>query len=483
MRTGIRCLAVALLFMLLGPVGTAVAAAAPRGGTQAERPNVVVIFADDLGYGDLGCYGSKTIATPRLDRMAAEGVRFTDFYVTAPICSPSRMSLLTGRYPQRAGMPFVLFPAEPIGISDEEVTLAELLKKQGYATACVGKWHVGNFLNHPQFAPRRHGFDEYFGLPYSNDSLKRPPGEKGKPWLGEVDLPLIRGEKIIEAPVRQETLTQRYTDEAVRFIRANKDRPFFLYLPHTFPHTPLFASKEFAGKSKGGLYGDTVECLDGSVGRILDTLRELGLDERTLVVFTSDNGPAPSRGAQRRGSAGPLKRGKFTTYEGGLRVPAIVRWPGRIPKGRTCRELATIMDLLPTLTKLAGGEAPTDRIIDGKDIAPLLLGEAGASSPHEAFFYHIDYQLQAVRCGTWKLFLAQDKYPKLATIMYDAWPKGIQNHFPLRPKPVLYDLAADLGETTDVAAQHGDVVKRLTDIARRFQQEMDRTKRPIHRAR
>jgi arylsulfatase A len=257
----------------------------------ARVPNFIIIFADDLGYGDLGCYGSAKIATPRLDRMAAEGVRLTDFHVTAPICSPSRASLLTGRYAQRAGLPFVLFPTERKGLAPEESTLAEVLKARGYATACIGKWHLG-FL--PPFQPMRQGFDEFFGLPYSNDSAKQPPDQPFNPVLATVELPLLRGAEVIEAPVTQETLTERYTEEAVEFIRRNRDRPFFLYLPHTFPHRPLYASERFRGRSRDGLYGDTVECLDWSTGRILDTLAELGLDERTLVCFTSDNGPPPT---------------------------------------------------------------------------------------------------------------------------------------------------------------------------------------------
>jgi arylsulfatase A len=441
-------------------------------------PNFIVILADDLGYGDLSCYGAREISTPRLDRMAAEGVRLTDFHVTAPICSPSRASLLTGRYAQRAGLPFVLFPTEPKGLPPEEVTLAELLQQRGYATACVGKWHLG-FL--PPFRPTKQGFDFFFGLPYSNDSAKQPPDKPFDPVLAPVELPLLRDDQVIEAPANQETLTERYTDEAIQFIRRNQRRPFFLYLAHTFPHRPLHASAPFRGKSRAGLYGDTVECLDWSTGRILDALRELGLDENTLVAFTSDNGPPPSgqhrAGQGTGGSAGPLRGFKFTSYEGGFRVPAIFRWPGRIPPGRACDQLATAMDLFPTFAKLAGAKLPLRRIIDGKDIWPLLTKD-GASSPHEMFCYYLDNQLQAVRVGQWKLFLPQAEYPTLTTIMYTNRLPVMQKHFPLRREPSLYDLETDLGETRDLAERHPDVVKRLTKQARTFDRRLQADRRP-----
>ncbi len=461
-------------------VGAFSSAAAP-GARAAERtrpPNFIIILADDLGYGDLGCYGSEKIATPRLDRMAAEGVRLTDFCVTAPICSPSRASLLTGRYAQRAGLPFVLFPTERKGLAPEEITLAEVLKERGYATACIGKWHLG-FL--PPFQPMRQGFDEFFGLPYSNDSAKQPEDQPFNPVLAPVELPLLRGSEVVEAPVTQDTLTERYTEEAIRFIRRNRDRPFFLYLPHTFPHRPLHASERFRGRSRAGLYGDTVECLDWSTGRILDTLTELGLDEQTLVCFTSDNGPppaAPARGEQgASGSAGPLRGWKFTPYEGGFRVPAIIRWPGKIPAGRVCSELATTMDLLPTLAKLAGARPPRDRSLDGKDIWPLLT-KAKAHSPHKFFCYYLDNQLQAVRSGRWKLILEQHEYPSLTTIMYTNRLQVMQRHFPLREQSSLYDLETDMGEKCDVAAAHPDVVKRLTKLAGDFDRRLQSDRRP-----
>jgi arylsulfatase A-like enzyme len=372
-----------LALMLALSLGVTLLGFAAARKPGARPPNFIVILADDFGYGDLGCCGSREIATPHLDRMAAEGVRFTDFHVTASICSPSRASLLTGCYAQRAGMPFVLFPTEPKGLPPEEITLAELLKQCGYTTACIGKWHLG-FL--PPFRPARQGFDYFFGLPYSNDSAKQPADKRFDPVLAPAELPLMRGDEILEAPVNQETLTERYTEEAIRFIRQNQSRPFFLYLPHTFPHRPLYASGRFRGKSRGGLYGDTVECLDWSAGQILYTLKELGLDDRTLVLFTSDNGapPASKRPEEGGGSNGPLRGWKFTAYEGGFRVPAIFRWPGKIPAGRVCQELATTMDLFPTFAKLAGAKPPRDRMMDGKDIWPLLT-QPGAHSPHVFF--------------------------------------------------------------------------------------------------
>jgi arylsulfatase A len=465
-------------FAALLAAGSLASPAAPPPAKAAKLtrpPNFIIILADDLGYGDLSCYGSEKIATPRLDQMAAEGVRLTDFCVTAPICSPSRASVLTGRYAQRAGLPFVLFPTERKGLPPEEVTLAEVLKERGYATCCIGKWHLG-FL--PPFQPTRQGFDQFFGLPYSNDSAKQPRDQPFNPVLAPVELPLLRGSEVLEAPVTQETLTERYTEEAIGFIRQNRDRPFFLYLPHTFPHRPLHASERFRGRSRAGLYGDTVECIDWSTGRILDTLAELRLDEQTLVCFTSDNGPPPPAPAQSgNGSAGPLRGWKFTAYEGGFRMPCIFRWPGKIPAGRVCPELATTLDLLPTFATLAGAKVPRDRTIDGKDIWPLLT-KPKAHTPYKLFCYYLDNQLQAVRSGRWKLFLEQHEYPMLTTIMYTNRLQVMHKHFPLRDKPSLYDLESDMGEKRDVAAEHPDVVKRLTGQARDFDRRLQADKRP-----
>ncbi len=406
----------------------------------AKKPNVVIIFCDDLGYQDVGCFGSPNIKTPKLDQMATEGMRFTSFYSAAPVCTPSRAALLTGCYPQRVNLPQVINYSHSIGISSKEITLAELLRGEGYATACIGKWHLGW---QKEFLPTRHGFDYYYGLPYSNDMK-----------YGDDKVPLIRGEEIIEQPAVLETLTERYTDEAIRFIRKHSDEPFFLYLPHTFPHTPLAASEEFLGKSRGGLYGDVVECIDWSAGRIMETLKELGLDDNTLVVFTSDNGPWLVKGKD-GGSALPLRSGKGTTWEGGMREPTIMRWPGRIPAGTTCSEMATTMDLLPTIAALAGTKAPTDRIVDGKDIRPLMMGEPGAASPHEAFYYYRADELQAVRSGKWKLVLEHIDRPGKTDV-----PQA------------LYDLEKDIGETTDVSAKYPSIVKRLETLARKCREDL-----------
>lgn len=400
---------------------------------SAERPpNFVIILVDDLGYQDVGCFGSPSISTPRLDAMAREGIKFTSFYAQ-PVCTPSRAALLTGCYPMRVGLPNVLNAEAKTGINSSEITIAKLLKSRGYATACIGKWHLGH---HPKFLPARHGFDYYYGLPYSNDMGRKKP------------VPLIRGEKIIEQPANQDTLTQRYTQEALKFIEANKDRPFFLYLPHTMVHVPLAASDAFRGKSKRGLYGDAAEEIDWSTGQILDTLKRLGLDENTLVMFTSDNGPWLIKN-QDGGCALPLRDGKGTTYEGGIRVPCIMRWPGKILAGSTCDEMASEMDILPTIARLAGTTEPKDRIIDGKDIWPLMSGVKGAVSPHQALFFYRSNKLQAMRCGKWKLILPQNGKPA-----------------------ALYDLHADISESNDLSAQYPKLVKRFSELAHKCREDL-----------
>jgi len=413
--------------------------AAPEDSSAARPPSFIIIFADDLGYQDLGCFGSPLIKTPCLDRMAAEGMKFTDFHVAAPVCTPSRAALMTGCYAQRVGLPNVLFPDAKIGINADEISIPELLKTRGYATACVGKWHLGHL---PPFLPTRHGFDSYFGIPYSNDM--RPT-------------PLMRDEKVVEESAIQETLTERYTEEALRFITENRNRPFFLYLAHTMPHVPLHVSERFKGKSKRGLYGDVVECIDWSTGQILDTLRKLNLDGDTLIAFTSDNGPWLTRG-EHGGSALPLRDGKGTTYEGGMRVPCIVRCTGKIPAGSVCSEMVTAMDFCPTFARLGGAKMPTDRIIDGKNIWPLMAGMKGAKGPHEAFFYYRSYGLEAVRSGKWKLILERSERRK------ETDDRKIPE--------ALYDLHADIGETRDVSAEHPEVVKRLRGLAERCREDL-----------
>ncbi|MBW3629327.1 MAG: sulfatase [Gemmatimonadetes bacterium] len=382
----------------------------PAIAAQEIRPNVVVIFADDLGYGDLGAYGHPTIRTPRLDRMAAEGLKLTQFYTAESVCTPSRAALLTGRLPVRSGMAGdrlrVLFPNSLGGLPQSEITLPEALKERGYATAAIGKWHLGHL---PEYLPTRHGFDQYFGIPYSNDMESK---QRGDP-----PLPLMRGEQVVEQPADQTTLTRRYTEEAIGFMRANRARPFFLYLPHTFPHVPLFASDEFRGRSPRGLYGDVVEEMDWSVGRILDALRDLGIAERTLVVFTSDNGPWLTRGLQ-GGSAGLLREGKGSTWEGGMRVPAIAWWPGTIAAGRVSESLASTMDLFPTALAMAGGAPPRDRVMDGVSLLPLLRGER--QPPRDPVFFYRGTRLFAVRKGPWKAHLiTQSAYGTDAPVVHD----------------------------------------------------------------
>jgi arylsulfatase A len=435
-----------------------------RAADAPVKPNFVLILMDDMGYGDIGPFNPKTKnRTPNLDRMAKEGMKLTSFYA-APVCTPSRAQVLTGCYAKRVSLPAVIFPAAPIGLSAEEANIAGLLKKQGYATMAIGKWHVGD---QPEFLPTRRGFDHYLGLPYSNDM--------GGEWDGAPDvpqgqrkppLPLVRDEKVIETlrPADQDRLTERYTDEAVKFIRAHKDEPFFLYLPHTAVHVPLHPGKDFRGKSVNGTYGDWVEEADASTGRILDTVRELKLDEKTLVVFTSDNGPWLTQG-KNGGEAGPLRGGKGGTYEGGVREPTIVWWPGHIAAGSSSDAVAGNIDLLPTFVKLAGGAVPADRKIDGADLAPLLLGKT-KESPREAHYYFNGNRLEAVRSGPWKLAIAQQSENI-------GKPKEPEKE-PFVPK--LYNLDTDIGEKTDVAAEHPDVVKRLQEFVTKMDADLGAAK-------
>jgi arylsulfatase A-like enzyme len=427
---------------------------------RADRPpNVVIILADDQGYADIGCYGAKDFATPNLDRMAREGVRFTDFYVAQPVCSASRAALLTGCYPNRIGILNALGPKDTHGISDNEKTLAELLKSRGYATAIYGKWHLGH---HTRFLPTRHGFDDYFGLPYSNDMWPKHPTDKFP------DLPLIEGEKVIELNPDQTKLTTWYTERAVKFIEKNKDRPFFLYVPHNMPHVPLHVSAKFAGKSKQGLYGDVIMEIDWSVGEILAALSKHGLDEKTLVIYTSDNGPWLSYG-NHAGNAGPLREGKKTTWEGGIRLPYIARWQGKIPAGTVCHEPAMTIDILPTVAKLAGAELPKHPI-DGLDIWPLMSGKPGAKSPHEALYFYWQHHLQAVRSGRWKLHFPH-KFDTLAGKPGGKDGKPAE-YTEQKTALALYDLESDVGETKNVADQHPDVVRRLEALAEKAREEL-----------
>jgi len=414
----------------------------------ADKPNFVFINIDDMGYADIEPFGSKLNRTPNLTRMAAEGRKLTSFYA-APVCSPSRAALMTGCYPKRAlPIPHVLFPANAEGLHPDEVTVAELLKEQGYSTAILGKWHLGD---QPEFLPTRQGFDYWYGLPYSNDMGPAADGIKsdlGKPLpktkpnqKGQPPLPLMRNDTVLQRvlPDDQQALVERYTDEAVRFLRQNREKPFFLYLPHSAVHFPIYPGKRFAGQSPHGIYSDWVEEVDWSVGRVLDTLRELKLESRTLVIFTSDNG------GTRRASNHPLRGYKGSTWEGGMRVPTIAWWPGRIPGGTATDAITGMFDILPTFVKLAGGQLPADRKLDGVDIWPVLAGDPGAKPPREVFHFFRGLNLEAIREGDWKLRLGDN---------------------------TLFNLRADLGEATDVAAAHPETVARLQALANRMQDDL-----------
>lgn len=451
-------------------------------GDSRPRPNVVIILADDLGYGDLGCYGAKRIRTPNLDRMAKEGMRFTSFYVSQAVCSASRASLLTGAYCNRLGLHGALNPTSTIGIHEDEVLLSELCKQQGYATALYGKWHLGH---QAKFNPLRHGFDEYFGLPYPNDcSNQYHPVVRTFP-----PLPLMEGEKVVAEEPDQSQFTRQFTERAVRFIEKNRQRPFFLYLPHVMPHVPIFASAKFKGKSPGGLYGDTVEELDWSVGEVLDALKKHELEGNTLVIFTSDNGPFLSYG-NHAGSAGPLRGGKLTCFEGGVRMPCLMRWPGKIPAGRECHELCATIDFLPTLAPLIGAKPP-DRILDGKNILPLMLATAGAKSPHEAYLYFAGTELHAIRSGDWKLHFPHPYLEVHGEPGKDGKPANFANikaesltqfglegiasrhgYKVLHTGLELYNLKDDISETKNVADKLPEVVRRLQAMADKAREDL-----------
>ncbi|MEC9092417.1 MAG: sulfatase, partial [Planctomycetota bacterium] len=396
--------------------------------------------------GDLGCYGSSQNRTPNIDKLSQEGMRFTQFYSSSPVCTPSRASLMTGCYPRRVGMHedftghWVLIPRSRRGLNPEELTVAEALKTRGYRTACIGKWHLGD---QPAHLPTRHGFDRYFGIPYSNDMQS-----KGR---GDPPLPLVDQEKVISAPVDQATLTQRYTEETIKFIEANQHGPFFVYLPHTFPHLPLFASPAFKGKSANGRYGDAIEEIDWSTGEILNCLKRNQLSENTLILFTSDNGSNGRNG----GSNLPLAGAKGSTLEGGMRVPMIARWPGVIPPGATCNELATTMDVLPTFCRLAGAKLP-EKKIDGHDMGALLLGKPQATSAYDAFYYYRRRQLQAIRVGSFKYHLSlKQTFPN--------WTSPEKN---AKGRPArLIQIEADRSEKKDVSALFPEQVELFEKLA------------------
>ena len=455
-------------------------ACALQGGSSEDRPlpNIVVIFIDDMGYADIGPFGAEGIETPNLDRMAREGMKFTDFVVSSAVCSASRAALLTGSYHRRVGVSGAFGPRASIGLSPDEVTLAEICKQKGYATACFGKWHLGH---HPKFLPLQQGFDEYFGLPYSNDMWPLHPAYANLPPAaverkqGYPNLPLIEGNSVVDSEVTgedQANLTTWYTERAVDFIAANKGQPFFLYVPHSMVHVPLFVSDKFEGKSERGLYGDVVMEIDWSVGEILRALDDNGLDEDTLVIFTSDNGPWLNYG-NHAGTTGPLREGKGTMFEGGCREPTIMRWPNRIPAASVCDELVSTIDVLPSVAALIGAELPEHKI-DGKDIRSLMFGQPEARSPHEVFYsYYGGGQLQAVRDRRWKVHFPH-RYRSLEgrTGGRDGQPVPYTQ---LEIGLSLFDLKNDVGESTDVAAQHPGIVERLQALAERAREDLGDT--------
>lgn len=423
-----------------------------------SKPNFVIIFADDQGYGDLGCFGSTKIETPNIDRMAAEGRRFTNFMVASPVCTPSRAALLTGCYPKRVGMhQHVLFPASTKGLNPTEHTIADHLKAQGYATACFGKWHLGH---HPETLPQQNGFDTYFGIPYSNDM--NHPDNKGKPKVPSDELwknqescvtlwktPLMENEKIVELPVDQRTVTRRYTDRAVDFIKDNKDRPFFLYLPHSMPHIPLYVPDDAYDPDPQNAYTCVIEHIDAEVGRLMNTIRELNLSDNTYVIYTSDNGPW-LQFKNHGGSAGPLRAGKGTTFEGGQRVPCVMWGPGRIPAGTECDQLVGTIDLLPTIAAITKTPLQADRKIDGMDVSGLLTAKWNETPRDEYLYYTSQGAIEGIRQGKWKLLIKKPRRPR-----------NRPNAKLPPPETLLFDLISDVGEQNNLADSHADRVASM----------------------
>ncbi len=406
----------------------------PSTTSEAPRPNIIILFCDDLGYGDLTCYGHPTIRTPHLDQMAQKGMKFTNFYAGSPACTASRYALLTGRYPVRSGLEWVLFPHSQLGMHPKEKTLAEGLKEAGYATACIGKWHLG--VTKADYLPLQNGFDTYLGLPYSNDML--PPRY--------APIPLIQGNDTIESGPDQTTLTKRYTEAAIDFVQQHPSDPFFLYFPYAMPHVPLNPGEAFAGKSERGKYGDVVEEIDWSVGQIIDAVAEMGLAENTLIFFTSDNGPWLTQGAN-GGSSGLLRDGKGSTWEGGMREPGIAYWPGQVPANSVCTSITSTLDLYTTCLSLAGKEAPDDRTVDGRDISSLFLDDKRALSDSPYFYYGPDNRLQAVRHGKWKLHIRTNS--QLQVEYFD------------KKLPLLFDLDTDPSEKYDLSEDFPEIVAQL----------------------
>ena len=455
-------------------------------GSEVEspkKPNVILFFIDDLGYGDIGPFGNTKLKTPNLDKLASEGMKFTSFYAT-PVCSMSRACLMTGCYNARVSIPGVLFPGAAIGLNPNEITLAEVLKPLGYATTCIGKWHLGH---RDPFLPTQQGFDSYFGIPYSNDMTIDTQNARFaadclfRDGMTETTaraeairhtVPLMRGSEVVEYPAEQATLTKRYTEEAVKFIRENQSKPFFVYLPHTMVHVPLAASDEFRGRSSEGLLGDAVEEIDWSVGQIMQTLTELKIDSNTLVIFTSDNGAAT-------GSSAPWRGKKGTVFEGGVREPCIMRWPGRIPPGTTCNQIAGNIDVLPTLVKLVGTELPSDREFDGRDISSLMFN-ANATPVRDTHLYFSGTELRAIRQGDWKLFLKETAERKQKKGAAAKKPTDKEEKATAEvAKFALFNLAQDPTESRDVSADNPDIVSRLKAESERRSQEIIEHRRPV----
>jgi len=434
---------------------------------EPVRPNFVIIFADDQGYGDIGCFGSTKIQTPNLDRLAAEGRRFTSFMVASPVCTPSRAALLTGCYPKRVGLhQHVLFPQSKKGLHPDEHTIADHLKSLGYATACFGKWHLGH---HPETLPRQNGFDTYFGIPYSNDM--NHPDNKGKPKIPSDDLwkdqasavekwntPLIENEEIIEMPVDQRTVTRRYTDKAIDFVKQNKDQPFFLYLPHTMPHIPLYVPEDVYDPNPQNAYTCVIEHIDAEVGRLMNTIRELELSDNTYVIYTSDNGPW-LQFKNHGGSAGPLRAGKGTTFEGGQRVPCIMWGPGRVPAGTECKELMGTIDMLPTIAAITGSELP-DQKIDGLALPHFIHGTENATRRDEFVHYTSRGLLEGIRQGDWKLLKTRPRKANQPS------------------ETLLFNLAEDLGEQNNLADSHPELVSKLAARMKELDAEITANARP-----
>ena len=467
-------------FLILSALLLPLILAAPHSQAAKGKPNFIIIFTDDQGYGDLGCFGSTKIKTPNIDRMAMEGRRFTNFMVASPVCTPSRAALLTGCYPKRVGMhQHVLFPSSTKGLNSTEHTIADHLKGQGYATAAFGKWHLGH---HPETLPQQNGFDTYFGIPYSNDM--NHPDNKGKPkggWSGMDALwkdpkstltkwktPLMENEKIIELPADQRTVTRRYTQKAIDFITVNKDKPFFVYLPHSMPHIPLYVPEDVRDPNPLNAYTNTIEHIDAEVGRLMDKVRELKLSKNTYVIYTTDNGPwLPFK--HHGGSAGPLRDGKGSTFEGGQRVPCVMWAPGRIPAGSECHELMGTIDLLPTIATLTGTPLPAKQKIDGLDASALLTGKA--KSPRQEFLYYTSRgEIQGLRQGKWKLLV---KKPRNAR----------KNRKATVPEVLLFNLIADMGEKNNLAKANPALVQKLTNRMDELDAEITRNARaPWHKS-